>query len=228
MITMTKTMKIVMILIIGICMIGVVCMFQNKYKDNNNKTNNDVGKTNLIGESKTLIVYFSLPENNGEAKEDSTISINGETIGNTEYVAMLLEDKLQADIFRIIPVKEYNVNDHQALIDDALEEQNNNARPEIKDTIQNFDNYDTIFIGYPIWWSDMPQIIYTFLESYNFEDKNIYVFSTNGGSGLAGTVNTITKKIINANVNPNAFELDRNEMDKAPEKVEKWLQELGK
>lgn len=201
-------------------------MFKNI--DSTNIINNGGGKTNLTGESKTLIVYFSLPENNGAAKEDSTISINGETIGNTEYIAMLLEEKLNADIFRIIPVKEYNVNDHQALIDDALEEQNNNVRPEIKDTIQNFDNYDTIFIGYPIWWSDLPQILYTFLESYSFDGKNIYLFSTNGGSGLAGTVNTITNKLKNANVNPNAFELYRNDMDKAPVEVDKWLQELGK
>ena len=129
-------------------------------------------------------------------------------------------------MFRIESVKQYNTEDHQALIDDAQEEQRQNARPEIKNKINNFDDYDTIFIGYPIWWSDLPQILYTFLESYDFTGKNVYLFSTNGGSGLSGTVSTITNKLSGANVNSNAFKLHRNSMEDAPEEVETWLKQI--
>lgn len=73
----------------------------------------------------------------------------------------------------------------------------------------------------------MPQILYTFLESYDFRNKNVYLFSTNGGSGLAGTVDTIIKKLDKANVNQNAFTLHRDNMEKAPSEVEKWLNNLG-
>lgn len=182
------------------------------------KVNND-GK-------KSLIVYFSLPENKGDAKEDSTITINGEVVGNTQYVANLIKDYTGADIYRIEPVKNYNVNDHQALIADAKEEQNQDARPEIKTKITNFDEYDIIYIGYPIWWSDFPQIMYTFFELYDFNGKTVIPFSTNGGSGLAGTINIMKSKLTGANIEENAFQLYRDNMEEAPDKVESWLKEI--
>ena len=147
--------------------------------------------------------------------------------GNTQYVANLIQDHTKADIFRIEAVKQYNTSDHQALIADAQEEQRQDARPEIKDKVNNFQDYDTIFIGYPIWWSDLPQILYTFLESYDFAGKNVYLFSTHGGSGLAGTVSTITNKLSSAKVGQNAFTLSRNSMEQAPTQVESWLKELN-
>lgn len=202
----------------------------NAENENNNEANATEDTTNtpeVASTGKTLIAYFSLPENTGSAREDSTITVNGERLGNTQYVANLIKEHTGADIFRIEAVKQYNTEDHQALIDDAQEEQRQNARPEIKNKINNFEDYDTIFIGYPIWWSDLPQILYTFLESYDFTGKNVYLFSTNGGSGLSGTVITITNKLSGANVNSNAFKLHRNSMEDAPEEVESWLKDLG-
>lgn len=199
-------------------------------EENTNNTTTKETTTNeekIANSGKTLIAYFSLPENTGVAREDSTITVNGERLGNTQYVANLIKEHTRADIFRIEPVKQYNTEDHQALIDDAQEEQRQNARPEIKNKINNFEDYDTIFIGYPIGWSDLPQILYTFLESYNFTGKNVYLFSTNGGSGLSGTVSTITNRLSGANVNSNAFKLHRNSMEDAPAEVESWLKELG-
>lgn len=198
--------------------------------DNSNNfqnTENANSETKVSNSGKTLIAYFSLPETTGTAKEDSTVAVNGENLGNTQYVANLIEEHTGAEVFRIEAVKQYNTSDHQALIDDAQEEQDNNARPEIKNKIDNFEEYDTIFIGYPIWWSDLPQILYTFLESYDFTGKNVYLFSTNGGSGLAGTVSTIKNKLEVANVNENAFKLNRNNMEDAPEEIETWLKAIN-
>lgn len=222
------------IIIIGIVACIVVISNNSKTEQKTENKEEVVSSSNKIetkntatNTGKALIVYFSLPEETGNAKEDSTITVNGEIIGNTQYVAQLINEKINSDMFRIIPVKEYNIRDHQALIDDAKEEQNQNTRPEIKDKINNFDSYNTIFIGYPIWWSDLPQILYTFLESYDFTNKNVYLFSTNGGSGLAGTVETITNKLSDAKVEKNAFKLHRNSMENAPQEVDNWLKELG-
>lgn len=181
----------------------------------------------LTGNSKILVAYFSLPETTGDAKEDSTVTVNGETLGNTQYVANLIKEHTGADIFRIEPVKEYNTSDHAELIADAKKEQEDDSRPEIKNKINDFEDYDTIFIGYPIWWLDLPQILYTFLENYDFTGKNVYLFSTNGGSGLAGTVSTIENKLNTASVNTNAFKLYRDNMEDAPQEVETWLKNLG-
>ena len=242
--------KVIIGIIIIIAIIGIAIAGYMAYSNNNtNNTQNEAiqndesneisnSEENLANENETLeqetsnngknlIAYFSLPETTGTAEEDSTITINGQKLGNTQYVANLIQEQTKADVFRIEPVKQYNTSNHQELINDAQEEQRQNARPEIKEKINNFDDYDTIFIGYPIWWSDLPQILYTFLESYDFSGKNVYLFSTNGGSGLAGTVSTITSKLSSAKVNSNAFKLNRNSMEQASTEVEKWLKEIN-
>lgn len=225
---------VVVMIAIGV---GVFCVLGETKKENTspNETREPNEQVNVGGddskvdtnEEKTLIVYFSLPENTGDAKEDSTVTVDGEAIGNTQYIANLIQENTGADIYRIEPVKEYNVNDHQELIDDAKEEQNNDARPEIKTRISNFDEYDIIYVGYPIWWSDFPQIMYTFFELYDFDGKTVIPFNTNGGSGLAGTISTMKNKLKGANIEENAFQIYRENMEEAPEKVQSWLKEIG-
>lgn len=155
-------------------------------------------------------------------EENSVIVVNGEVLGNTQYAAMLIAENTGGDLYRIEPKIPYTTN-HDDLVDLAREEQNKDVRPEIKNRISNFDDYDIIYIGYPIWWSDMPQIIYTFLELYDFSSKDVIPFSTHGGSGLAGTINTIRNKLSNANVENNGFTISRNNMEQAPEEIKSWL-----
>lgn len=97
---------------------------------------------------------------------------------------MLISEYTNSPIYRIEPKTPYTTN-HKELVDLAKEEQNKNTRPEIKNKISNFDEYDTIYVGYSIWWSDMSQILYSFFELYDFNGKTIIPFSTHGGSGLA-------------------------------------------
>lgn len=181
---------------------------------------------------KSLVVYFSVPETTDPNKkmtteeENSVIVVDGKVLGNTEYVALLIQENTNADIYRIEPKTPYTTN-HSDLVNQAKEEQNKNLRPEIKNKISNFDDYDIIYIGYPIWWSDMPQILYTFLELYNFDGKTVIPFSTHGGSGLSGTVSTIQNKLKGAKVESNAFTMYRDNMEEAPEEIKSWLKEIG-
>lgn len=195
--------------------------------DSEDEASEEESGTNDPTGSKVLIAYFSLPETEGDAEDDSTITVDGKKLGNTEYVASLIQEATGADVFRIEAEVPYITDDHAALIEYAKDEQTNDARPAIADTIENFDDYDTVFIGYPIWWSDLPMIMYTFLESYDFSGKDVYLFSTNGGSGLAGTVGTISEKLSSANVNSDAFQLNRDDMENAPDKVTKLAQRYG-
>lgn len=179
---------------------------------------------------KSLVVYFSVPEtddpnNMTTEEENSAIVVNGEVLGNTQYVAMLISENTGADIYRIEPKTPYTT-DHETLVDIAKDEQNNDVRPEIKSKISNFDDYDIIYIGYPIWWSDMPKILYTFMELYDFSGKTVIPFSTHGGSELSGTVNTIRNKLSSATVEENAFTISRDTMEDAPKAVESWLKEI--
>lgn len=181
-------------------------------------------------ETKTLVVYFSMPEtdnphNMTREEENSTVVIDGKVLGNTQYVAMLIQEMTGGDIFRIIPQVPYPT-DHRTLVDLAKEEQNTNARPAISGTVNTAD-YDVIFLGYPNWWGDMPMILYTFLERYNLSGKTIIPFCTHGGSGLSNTIQTIQNCQPNATVIRNGYVLSRNRMERAPSGVAEWLKEIG-
>lgn len=203
---------------------------ETKQPDEEVKVGNEDSKPNKDGK-KSLVVYFSVPETDDPNKkmtteeENSAIVVDGKVLGNTKYAAMLIAENTGGDLYRIEPKTPYTTN-HRDLVSLAKEEQEKGVRPEIKNKISNFDDYDIIYVGYPIWWSDMPQILYTFFELYDFNGKTVIPFSTHGGSGLAGTVSTIKNKLTGANVESNAFTMSRNDMEEAPEEIKSWLKEI--
>lgn len=209
---------------------GYFIIINNPKPEPNNSTNDQV--VNSIDEnSKILVTYFSVPEtdeadNMTSDEDNSTVVIDGEVLGNTQYVATLIKTQTNSDIVRLEPQAPYPTN-HDDLLERASEEMNSDKTVELATTIDNFDNYDIIFVGYPIWNADIPPVIDTFLESYDFNNKTVIPFSTHGGSGLAGTPETIANKLTNANVITNAFTLSRNNMENAPSAVENWLQEIN-
>lgn len=170
---------------------------------------------------KNLVVYFSMPDN----VDDSTVVIDGETLGNTQYMAYVIQETVGADIFRIEPETPYPT-DHDELVDLASEEQSNNARPAIKDTIENFDTYENIFVGYPNWWGDMPMILYTFFDTYDLSGKTVALFCTSGGSGLSGTVNEVKSLEPNATVTQ-GLHIGSGSSSNPDNGVSEWLNALG-
>lgn len=167
-------------------------------------------------DSKVAMVYFSDPET--EHQDDVE--------GSTQYLADVIHQRTGADVYRIEPKKAYAVN-HKILVADAKAELLRQARPELKDTIGDLSQYDTIFLGYPIWWGDLPMPVYTFLESHDLAGKKIHIFSTHGGSGLAGTVEKIANLESWADVNPNAYTVYRDEIDGAASSLSDWLKQAG-
>ena len=123
----------------------------------------------------------------------------------------------------------FNKREEIACTDEAKEEQNANVRPELTTEVDNFGNYDTVFLGYPNWWGDMPMPVYTFLESYDFSGKTVIPFCTHARSGLSGTVNTLKSKLNGATVLEGfaiAGTTAQNDQDNAKSAVLKWLGEL--
>lgn len=149
--------------------------------------------------------------------------------GNTMIVAEMVQEGTGADLFEIAPETPYP-DAYDEMLDVATEEQSTDARPVIKDALESIDSYDTIFIGYPIWWGDMPNIVKTFLESYDFSGKTVIPFSTHAGSGFAGTGSTIQSMLPGATV-MDGFSISgqtaQNNQDSARETVTDWLTENG-
>lgn len=172
-------------------------------------------------DAKALVVYFSVPDD----RDNSYVEIDGERLGNTQYMAYVIQDNTGANIFRILPENPYPT-DHDALLEAAQEEIRTNARPKMEGSIEDFDSYDVVFVGYPNWNADMPYILYTFFETYDFSGKTIVPFNTHGGSGFSGTQETI------AELEPNASMLEgksisRNRIEDAEQEIIDWLNSIG-
>ena len=116
--------------------------------------------------------------------------------GTTANVAEKIAQILNADLFEIKPKEKYTSSDlnwRDKNSRTTKECDNPSFRPEIDEKVKNFDRYDTVFIGFPIWWYKEPNIIDTFFESYDFSGKKIVLFATSGGSGLGKTVDDLKK-----------------------------------
>lgn len=172
------------------------------------------------GNSNILVAYFSL------AGEQYGVGVVEQ--GNTSIIAHMIAQQTGADLFEIEPVDSYPTT-YDELLDVARTEMSENARPQIADSVENMDDYDTVFIGYPIWWGDLPMIVYNFLESYDLSDKTIIPFCTHGGSGLSGTQSTIAD-ITQGNMVDGlaiAGTTAQNDSDAALQQVTQWLTENG-
>ena len=141
-------------------------------------------------------------------------------------MAYVIRENTDADIFRIEPETPYPT-DHDTLVDLAAEEQDNDARPAIKDRIEKLEQYDTIFIGYPNWWGDMPMILYSFFDEYDFSGKTIVPFNTHGGSGFSNTINTIAELEPSAITDREGFTVSRNTVQDAEPDIIAWLETSG-
>lgn len=191
--------------------------------------NAEEGSESVAEGSNILIAYFSIPEDVETTDAVSSASIvvkDNEKMGNTEYVADVIQQTVGGDLFRIETVEEYPL-DHDPLVDQAAEEQDENKRPELLNHVDNFDQYETIILGYPNWWADLPMPVYTFLEEYDFGGKTIIPFVTHGGSGFSGTVRTISDLQPDALVSENTLSLSRNDVADSEEDVAAWAESLG-
>ncbi len=148
-----------------------------------------IGHVDAATNEKFLIAYFS---RTGEEYNVGTI-----TKGNTAIVAEIIAQQVNGTLFEIRGEKNYPAS-YEECKTIASREKATKARPPFVGGVENFEQYTTIFIGYPIWYGDAPQIVYTFLESYDFGGKKIIPFCTHGGSGLSGTEQRITLACPNA------------------------------
>ena len=214
---MNKKIIIPIIVIIVVLVLGaLVYMFtqnsensENENRQNNNASQNETNENQDNSNNNTVnsvVIYFS-------------------ATGNTKEFAELIGQATSSEVIEIEPEDEYTDDDLDYSNDDcrANEEQNDDdARPEIKNDI-NVDNYDVIYLGYPIWWGDVPKIILTFIDTHNLDGKTIVPFCTSGGSGIQTSVNTISTY----NNQMNVLEGKRFSSSDDIDDVTSWIDSLG-
>ena len=185
---------------------------------------------NEAQQSNILIAYFTGADNMPREGLDAVTSasvkeVDGELVGNTEYVAIRLQEYVHGDLFSIKTNRLYSQNYTLSTMQ-ALGEQELNVKPRLVSYVEDFGEYDVIFLGYPAWWLDVPIAIESFLGEYDFTGKTVIPFTTHFSSGLGGTVEKIRNLIPEAEVLP-GISVQENTLtsDRLDEILQEYLEE---
>jgi len=165
-------MKIYFLITVLIVSCSLTVFAQNKGTPDNAKTENQIQGENI---KKTLVVYFSCT-------------------GNTRSLAEQIADTLKADLYEIkpqIPYSSEDLNWRNNSSRSTSEQKDPSSRPAILGKVVNMEQYNIVFLGYPIWFGQAPKIIYTFLENYDFSGKTIVPFCTSGSSQIGTSASNL-------------------------------------
>lgn len=181
-------------------------------------------------EGKTLIAYFTWAENthveNPESVDvDAMTSASLLLPGNTSRMANWIQEEVGGDLFSLVAADAYPSN-YDACLERVSEEQARKARPVLAGHIENMDQYDTIFLGYPDWCSTCPMAVFTFLEEYDFSGKTVIPFCAHGTGGVGRSILDIYSEIPDA-VLLKELGVYRQDMEQAQGNIKEWLKEIG-
>ena len=182
----------------------------------NAQNKQEVKSSNKNTMSKSIVIFFSHAGDN--------YSVGNIEVGNTKIVADYISEIKGADQFEIVTHK-YDGMAYMPLIELAKEEANKGELPPYEGTVPDLSQYDTVFIGGPVWWGTYPQVMFTLFKDINLDGKTVIPFTTHEGSGLASCASDLKKAFPKAKVT-GEFSIYGHEVRTGKAKVEKWLKGL--
>ena len=183
----------------------------------NGQNKQEVKPSNNKAMSKSIVIFFSHAGDN--------YSVGNIEVGNTKIVADYISEIAGADQFEIVTHK-YDGMAYTPLINLAKEEANKGELPPYEGDAPDLSQYDTVFIGGPVWWGTYPQVMFTLFRDINLDGKTVVPFTTHEGSGLASCVSDVKSAFPKAKVTQ-GFSIYGHEVRTGKAKVEKWLKGLG-
>ena len=166
---------------------------------------------------KALVVYYS--------RTGENYAVGNIAEGNTAIVAKMIAQRTGADLFEIRTVREYAA-DYTECTEEAKRELRDDARPEIVGDVEDFAQYGTVYVGYPIWWGVPPMAVFTFIDKHDWAGKTVRPFCTHEGSGLGGSVRALQKVLPAATVADGLAiqgQTAQNDRKAAGTAVDRWL-----
>lgn len=191
------------------------------------------GSSALEGSSETgenggvLIAYFSWAENAVlEEGVDAMTSPSVSDPGNVQQLAGWIQEETGGELFSIQVTDPYP-SDWDACLERANEERGQDARPAlVEPQVENLEQYDRVFLGYPNWWYGVPMALLTFLEENDLSGKDVYLFCSHGTGGLARSVEIITEAVPEANISDNIFDCYEEDAPASQGDIQAWVAEL--
>lgn len=181
--------------------------------------------------SNILIAYFTWAENTYVENPDD-VDIDAETSasvlppGNAAKLAGWIQEETGGDLFSIVVTEPYS-SDYDECLDRAADEKADHARPQLLFHVDNMEDYDIVFLGFPNWWYTVPMAVQSFLEEYDFSGKTVIPFVTHGTGGLSSTVNDVTAALPDSATVLEPVGVYRPEVDESRQKIQEWINRLG-
>lgn len=198
--------------------------------ESNESEDKSLFNENEISESsegeRILVAYFSWADNADQGNIDAVTSASVTVPGNVAQLAKWVAEETSGELFSIQVVDPYPA-DWDECLNRANQEKANGTRPELAQNVENVDEYDVIFLGYPNWWYSCPMAILSFIESHDFSGKQVYMFCSHGTGGLARSVQDIMANMPDSNISENVFDAYEEDTANSREKIQEWLKGIG-
>lgn len=218
-------------------------------EESTQETSENIAKTESYTGSNILIAYFTWADNTNVEDKDATIQsalshydsvgdsadydgVDATTSasvlppGNTAQMAEWIRQRVGGDLFSIVVTEPYS-SDYDECLDRAADEKAENARPELVNHVDNMDDYDVVFLGFPNWWYTAPMAVFSFIEEYDLSGKIVVPFCAHGTGGLAASVRDITEALPDSAEVLEAIGVYRADITSAETAINEWLDNLG-
>lgn len=179
-------------------------------------------QTEPNGTKKILVAYFSWAEN---AKQDDIDAMTSPSVtepGNVAQLASWVSGETGGDLFSI-QVKEPYPADWDGCLERANQEKKENTHPVLRNTVENIEEYDTIYLGYPNWWYSCPMALFSFFDEHDLSGKQVYLFCSHGTGGLASSVKDISAAIPEAKISDHVFDVYEEDAASAKDEIVEWI-----
>ena len=187
-----------------------------------NSQNEDSISMDSDNTGKILVAYFSWADNAVQDDIDAMTSPSVKVPGNVAQLASWIGEETGGELFQI-QVKEPYPSDWDDCLNRANQEKGDGTHPALKVKVENLEDYDTVYLGYPNWWYSCPMAIFSFLEENDLSGKQVYLFCSHGTGGLAGSVKDISAAIPDAKISDNVFDVYEEDAASAKDEIVEWI-----
>lgn len=179
-------------------------------------------QTEQDGAKKILVAYFSWADNAVQSDIDAMTSPSVKVPGDVAQLASWIGEETGGELFPIEVTEPYP-SDWDDCLDRANQEKGDGTHPALKAKVENLQDYDTVYLGYPNWWYSCPMAIFSFLEENDLSGKQVYLFCSHGTGGLASSVKDISKAIPDAKISDNVFDVYEEDAASAKDEIVEWI-----
>lgn len=224
---MKNIFKVLLVIVLIVSIVGCNNSEENNQNDVPSTTQSQPNDNQTVSNGNILVAYFSWADN--AVLDDDVDAVSSPSViapGNVQQLATWVQEETGGQLFSI-QVKDPYPSDWDECLSRANEERRDDARPELVANVENIDEYDVVFLGYPNWWYGVPMPLLSFLETNDLSDKQVYLFCSHGTGGLANSVEIISEALPDSTISDNIFDCYEEDAPNTQENISNWVSELG-